>query len=337
MANLEHIGTVTTRSGGVIVIDTGYLGIWSHDATPLLPDNSLHTEEQTRRANNFVDLRLVGSDAERAGQLLGMSWNALFVYDQPPEHPELVQKLQDVVRKHHFDARFEVISPRVPHRQRISQALEYGRGAGEVQFHGVWAAVVSGVPVGESLPVLGERMSPPDKSNWKRVLVRCNSDSISRSEKVGHVGVDYARLLIADYDVLGAWHHQDALDGLADFVFWGLDAERAAQSIDAPRLSATEFGWTNLPLEQAEERGVAVEEHKRTNNLKFATDFRPHSHHWQVMRDSRITPTESGMADVDGVKVCNFMTTWGDGIFEVHRDLSNSGELVQIRIEFDIA
>lgn len=43
------------------------------------------------------------------------------------------------------------------------------------------------------------------------------------------------------------------------------------------------------------------------------------------------------MADVDGVKVCNFMTTWGDGIFEVHRDLSDSGELVQIRIEFDIA
>lgn len=64
MANLEHIGTVTTRSGGLIVIDTGYLGIWSHDATPLLPDGSLDTEEQTRRANNFVDLRLVGSDAE---------------------------------------------------------------------------------------------------------------------------------------------------------------------------------------------------------------------------------------------------------------------------------
>lgn len=208
-----------------------------------------------------------------------MSWNALFVYDQPPDHPELVQKLQDVVRKHHFDARFEVISPRIPHRQRISQALEYGPGAGEVQFHGVWAAVVSGVSVGESLPVLGERMSPPDQSNWKRVLVRCNSDSISRSEEVGHVGVDYARLLIADFDVLGVWHHQDALDGLADFVFWGRDAERAAQSIDAPRLSATEFGWTNLPLEQAEERGVAVEEHKRTNNLKFATSFRPHSHH----------------------------------------------------------
>lgn len=57
----------------------------------------------------------------------------------------------------------------------------------------------------------------------------------------------------------------------------------------------------------------------------------------KIMRDSRTTATESGMAEVDGVKVCNFMTTWGDGIFEVHRDLSDSGELVQIRIEFDFA
>ena len=42
------------------------------------------------------------------------------------------------------------------------------------------------------------------------------------------------------------------------------------------------------------------------------------------------------MTEVEGVKVCNFMTTWGDGVFEVHRDLGNSGELVQIRIEFGI-
>ncbi len=335
MASLEQIGTVTTRSGGLIVIDTGYLGIWSHDTAPFLPEGSLDTGEQINRANGFVDLRLVGSDAERAGQLLGMSWNPLFVYDQPPAHPELEEKLREVVRKHRLDARFEVISPRIPHRSRINQALEYGRGAGEIQFHGVWAAVVSGAPVGESLPVLGERMRSPDQSNWKRVLVRCNSQSISRSERIGHVGVDYARLLIADFDVLGAWRHEDSLDGLADFVFWGLDAEKVSRSLNAPALSANEFGWTNLPIDTVQERGAAVEEQKRTSNLKLATDFRPHSHHWQVMRDLRNTPTESGMTDVDGVRVCNFMTTWGDGIFEVHRDLSNSDELVQVRVEFE--
>jgi len=38
MASLEQLGTVTTRFGGLIVIDTGYLGIWSHNAAPVLPD-----------------------------------------------------------------------------------------------------------------------------------------------------------------------------------------------------------------------------------------------------------------------------------------------------------
>jgi len=67
MASLEQIGTVS----GLIVIDTGYLGVWSHDAAPLLPEGSLDTEEQTSRTNSFMDLRLVGLDAERAGQLRG--------------------------------------------------------------------------------------------------------------------------------------------------------------------------------------------------------------------------------------------------------------------------
>ena len=29
------------------------------------------------------------------------------------------------------------------------------------------------------------------------------------------------------------------------------------------------------------------------------------------------------------------MTTWGDGLFQVYRDLDSSGELVQIRIEME--
>jgi hypothetical protein len=336
MSNLEQIGTVTTRSGGLIVVDTGYLGIWSHDRPPVLPDGSLSTDEDTRRANSFVDLRIIGSDAERAGQMLDMSWNPFLVYDQPPEYAELDEKLQELVRKYSLDARFEVVSPRIPHRERVDLALKYGAGAGEIQFHGIWAAVVEGVPIGKSLPVLGERMPPPEHHNWKRVLVQCKTQSsIGRSEKVGHVGVDYARLLIGDFDALGAWHHEDSLDGLADYVFWGRDAQKVADSLDAQHVVPNEFGWTNLPEALAKERGVAVEDYKQKNNLKCATDYRPHSHHWQVMRDTRSSPTESGMTEVSGVKVCNFMTTWGDGIFEVHRDLCNSGELMQIRIEFD--
>jgi hypothetical protein len=79
-----------------------------------------------------------------------------------------------------------------------------------------------------------------------------------------------------------------------------------------------------------------LQELKQEYNSKLGTDFRPHSHHWQVMRETRTSPTESSTTEVDGEKVCNFMTTWGDGCFEVHRDLGNSGELVQIRIELAV-
>jgi hypothetical protein len=338
MPHLEQIGSVTTSSGGLIVVDTGYLGIWSHDQPPAMPEGALSTDEDTKRANSFVDLRITGSDAERAGQLLEMSWDPFFVYDQAPEHSEIEEKLKKLVHKHNLDARFEVISPRIPHRERVNLALKHGAGAGEVQFHGIWAAAVGGVPIGQSLLVVGERMPAPDHYCWKRVLVKCNPQySISRSEKVGDVAVDYARLLIADFDALGAWCHEDSLDGLADYVFWGRDAEKVAQALNAPLLAPNEFGWTNLSQALAQERGIATEEYTQNHNLKLATDYRPHSHHWQVMEATRNSVTESGTTIVGGEMVCNFMTTWGDGIFEVYRDLAKFDELVQIRIELGIA
>ena len=84
-----------------------------------------------------MDLRIVGQYAERAGQLLDLYWNPFFVYDQPPDHAELDEKLQQILCKHSLDARFEVISPRIPHRERVDSALK--DGAGEIQFHGIWA------------------------------------------------------------------------------------------------------------------------------------------------------------------------------------------------------
>jgi hypothetical protein len=334
MSQLEEIGAVTTRSGGLIVVDTGYLRIWSHDRPPVMPDGVLSTNEATERANTAVDLRIIGTDAEKAGRLLGMSWNPFFVYDQFP-HSELERKLKELARSHNLDARFEVVSPRIPHRERVNLALKQGAGAGEIQFHGIWATVVGGVPIGQPLRVLGERMPAPQQHNWKRVLVECNSCfTISNSEKIGHVAVDYARLLIADFDALGAWQHEDSLDGLADYIFWGDDAEHVAQAVNAPQLASGEFGWLDLSDSLALERGTTVEEYKQKHNSKLGADFRPHSHHWQVMKETRTSATESSTTELDGVKVCNFMTTWGDGVFEVHRDVSVSGQLVQIRVEF---
>lgn len=337
MPSLEQLGVVTTRSGVLILIDTGYLRLWSHDRTPVMPKGVLSNEESTAKANSFVDLRIVGADAERAGRLLDMSWNPFYIYDQPLVPLELQSKLDKLVREHKLDASFQVIKPRIPHRQRVDLAIQQGEGAGEVQFHGIWAVAVSGVPISQPLRVLGERCEEPNADRWRQVTVQCRPNGrTAQSQEVGLVAVDYARMLIADVDVLGIWKHEESLDGFADYLFWGRDAAQIAAAVDAPRVGNREFGWVNVPVETVQGHGIAVQEYRDVHSLKVAVDYRPHSHHWQVMKPIREnSPTESSTTELDGVKVCNFMTTWGDGLFRVYRDLDSPGELVQIRIEMD--
>jgi hypothetical protein len=122
------------------------------------------------------------------------------------------------------------------------------------------------------------------------------------------------------------------MDGKADFVFWGRDAAEAARQAKAPALGDGEFGWRNLPADQAARLGIAVEE-QRQMGLRFATDFRPHSHHYYVMDQIRTTPTGSATLEVGGTRLCAFNTTWGDGCFPVFRDLDSQGALVRLRIE----
>jgi hypothetical protein len=335
--DIEQLGVVTTRSGILILIDTGYLNLWSHDKKPLMPDGVLSNDEATARANSSVDLHIVGSDAERVGRLLNVSWHPLFVYDQPWDNVDLREKFAELIRKSQFDARLEVMAERVPHRKRVDFAIEQGRGAGEIQFHGVWAVAVSGAPSDRPIFVLAER-SASDRYRWSRVVVTCRPEMrIVQSEKVGVVGVDYARLLIADVNALGDWQHEESLDGLADYIFWGQDADKVAAALGAPTLESAEFGWTNTTEEIAQERGLAVESYRDEHSLRLAGDYRPHSHHWRVMTPTRTSETESATTEVGGTNVCNFMTTWGDGVFEVYRDLAGSGDLVQIRIELESA
>lgn len=337
MSSYEQLGVVTGRSGILVLIDTGCLNIWSHDRPPLMPDGVL-SEELTAKANSSIDLRIVGADAERAGHMLDMSSHPLYLYDQPREHPELQRRLDKLVRDHGLDARFEVMNPRITHRQRVELAIEYGRGAGEIQFHGMSAVAVSGVPTLLPLRILGARCAEPHGDRWRKVCIECRPDAwIARSEKVGDVGVDYARILIADVDALGLWKHEESLDGLADYVFWGRDAAQVARAINAPRLSNNEFGWLNVPVAHAAERGAAVENYRDQQALQMAGDFRPHSHHWRVMKPARESATESGITEIDGMKVCNFMTTWGDGLFEVYQDFDDSGQLARIRVQLETA
>jgi hypothetical protein len=133
---------------------------------------------------------------------------------------------------------------------------------------------------------------------------------------------------------LGTWEHERSRDGKADYVFWGRDASQVAAAVNAPALGEHEFGWLDLEENVATERGLAVERYRDRHDLKLAGDYRPHSDHWRVMTPTRTSSTDSATVDFGGLKICNFMTTWGDGVFDVYRDLGPAGELLTIRIEF---
>jgi len=331
----ERLGTVTCPSGILLILDGGLAWMWSHDREPRLPEWA----EAAAAANTAVDLEVRGPDALEAGRAFDRSNHPLYVYDRPRKGLQGIQEaFRAIVHERELDAVLEVMPARVAHRKRVDQALAVGKGVGIVEFHGMWAGAVSGLPRDVPLRVLGERMpAGPDEGRWRRVWieVRPSSGSVT-SRYIGHVLVDEARLMAVDAEALGAWNDHDPVDGKADVVFWGRDAEAAAKEVGAMpvRLDGERelYGWLDLPLEVALDRGNRVKA-ARTRDRKYAFDFRPHTHLWQVMRDVRGSSTESGVLGLGGADLCMFMTSWGDGAFPVAVDLDSAGLLVRVRIE----
>jgi hypothetical protein len=329
-----RLGTATAPSGTLLIVDAGYLGLWCHDRPPLIPEGALGDPELEAKANGSVDLRIEGPDAIAAGRAFHRQWNPGWLFDIPRD---AMMSLEGSFRRHvlanGWKAHLVALPERVTHLHRVELALEHGGGAGYVQLGGLGCVAVGGVPRDRELEIVGERVSDPsgdDAKRWRRVSIECRPElKVARREPLGEAMVDRARLIIADVDALGGWVHEDALDGKADLVFWGRDAEAAAAALSAPLTPEGVHGWLDLTVAEAAERARAVE----ALGLTLAIDFRPHSHHYQLMAQVRASQTESGSINVGGARMCGFMTTWGDGLFPVVRELSAAGELVRISIE----
>jgi hypothetical protein len=193
---------------------------------------------------------------------------------------------------------------------------------------------IAGMPRERALSVLGVRVGEGEfAERWDHVVIALRTAEITESTEVGDAIVDFARLLLVDEGSADRWVHSECIDGKADFVFWGRDAAAMASELGAPALEEGLFGWRDVDATEALRHGTAAEALKDQQGYLLATDFRPHSHHYQALERARASATQSACIDVGRARVCLFFTSWGDGLFPVFLDSGADGALVQVRIQ----
>jgi hypothetical protein len=333
------LGHVTVPSGIVLLIDGGMLGAWSHDRRPAL-DERQWGAHLARAANTAVDLVARGGDAIAAVRLFNRaSGRPPYVFDVPQAAvDETVREFAAVAEEHELDARLEPAPERVPHRRRAAHLLEVTPGVVQVPFCGMWAVACEGVPARARLAVAGRRMAEGTghEAAWQSVWLEISDAEVADSLLAASVLVDRARLMFADVDAVGSWKETESLDGLVDVVFWGRDAETAATEAGAAPLAfdgePQVYGWTDLRDARAKESYSRLEM-LQARGMLFAIDIRPHSHSHQLLARVRASATQSATLELAGAVACGFATTWGDGAFDVYRDLAADGSLARLRIE----
>ena len=312
------LGEVTCPSGQLVIMDGGYLELWSGAGVP---------DDEEQPATDFA---VVGPDAEAAGESFNRQTGTR-LYDIPDHGVAAFTALFDEhCREQGHDARLRAFEQQVPHRERVRHAV----AAREPGF------IVSGVPVlsfdvppGWPLRVT----AVPGEHGWRSIRVELSRAPVADSWMFWELGIDHARIVFADADALNSWEHVLPLDGLADLVLWGRDQEQVAAEFGAPRLGDSAdagYGWVDLPAEEAYRRGLAIE--KRGNEPggpKIEIDFGPDSHHWQVMSLVRAADHEAGVIQVGGADILMAMTSVGDGFFPVHLDVDAVGVPVALRID----
>lgn len=199
------------------------------------------------------------------------------------------------------------------------------------------AIVKVDVPRDRELSISGTRVGHGQFADcWDHVVINLAEGEVQKSKKLGSAGVDFARIAILDHKVLDHWQHEESLDGLADVMFWGRDDAALAKALKAPKTKEG-YGWLDLPLEDAESKIMEAEILKAENDWQINVDFRPHSHHYQILAAARANPTGAGELQIAGSKMLLFFTSWGDGVFPIFLDLDAEDRPLRIRIQLATA
>ncbi len=341
MEEIFRLGEISCPSGTLVVIDSGHLGFWSGERSPAEIDPSLLGIDDAAMAADVlgsVDFAVVGPDASEAVRSFDRQPGAM-LHDIPASRTAALEAMFDEhCRASGLVARLEALPSREPHAQRVRRTVAEG-GGGFLMF-GVPVVAVGGVPRDRKLPVLASRVNFGEGvgPRWSEISVRFSDGQAESAVALGDIGVDWARVLFGDAEALNVWQHDEALDGTADVAFWGAAADEAAAMFAAPELSEPGEegvrGWTGLAVAEALEKARALLRWQEEGGHRMMVDFRPHSHHWQVMRQVRASVVEAGTVDIGDARLLCAMTSWGDGSFPVFADLDASGAPVAVRVRF---
>ncbi|MBL8714959.1 MAG: hypothetical protein JNL79_03140 [Myxococcales bacterium] len=285
-------------------------------------------------ARTAVDLELVGEGAEQIGQALDLEWHRRFLFDRPAKMvPDLRQRVAELARARGLSVSLRTLPMRVSHRRRVELALTQCPTTAQMSFHGAWAGVLGRLPE-RPLRVVAE---PMPEGRWSgrlcRVTLELREGVAASVERFGCTIVDHARLLFIDADAAAAWTSDTSLDGRADIVFHGRDAAALAHAIGASPLDDHSFGFRDLTEHDAEATLLWLDRFLRERGGTVVIDHRPHSHLHQLMAQVRASPNECGVVELAGSRACGFMTSWGDGFFPLHRELSESGAVLRVHVE----
>jgi hypothetical protein len=334
-----RLGDITCPSGALVVIDGGYLGVWSGTRSPAEIDPELLGVDDPAVADdirNAVDFEIVGPDARAAEAMVRGRQAGISLYDVPASSAaDFRSAFDSLCRDANLDATPRA-TDRVPHRER---ARRCGPTGGGFLAFGIPVVAIEGLPRDRPLWVEGIE-GDSDGGRWHSIEVVIGDGTVATDTRLGEVGVDWARLAFADADAIGAWQHEEPIDGLADVAFWGRSEAEAATVYGAPRLNIAGeegvYGWSDLTLASAVDRARALLAWVESDpERKMMVDFRPHSHHWQVMRQVRASETGSGVVEVGGARILFTQTSWGDGFFPVYAGRDATGTLTKIRLVLD--
>ena len=319
------IGHIEVPSGTLLILDPGLARYWRHDGDPKSP-----RESDPRQ----FDLEITGADGIECGKLYDRQFDPRYLFDVE-DTKGAIKHFEEFAKSKNKNAQMKVLDKRVPHINRAYSAIEAGNGAGVVYYNNLWGVVLSGLPKERTLPIQATPMPDGEfRGRWRTVdIVIDETAAVARSEEIVGVMVDHGQLICSDLEAFGNFRMWESVDGKADFVFWGRDAAEVAKKFKAQTLSASEFGWKDLPLKEIDKHAGKVQDHIQDKKLKVGVDYRPHCNLEKLNSQIRETEFGAGQVTLGNARACGFENRWGDGLFEIVRDFDANGKLVRVRID----